>query len=60
MTTEQAPLRDDAAGVARACAACGHVEDEHEEQEAEVAGGTLRRTICLECGEAHDFVPRPD
>jgi hypothetical protein len=60
MTTEQAPQRDDVAGPVRICAACGHQEDEHEEQEAEVAGDTLRRTVCLECADWHDFVPRPD
>ena len=60
MTTEQAPERDDDAGPALTCATCGHTEDQHEEREAEVPGDTLRRTICLECADWHDFVPQPD
>ncbi len=59
MATEQVPEREEIAGPARICGVCGHGEDMHEEQEVEVAGDTLRRTFCSECGEWHDFVPEP-
>ncbi len=43
----------------RACGECGHREDEHEVQEAELPGATARRTYCLACAAFHDFVAAP-
>ena len=59
MTTQPTPERQEVAGPERACGACGHGEDEHLEQEVEVAGDTLRRTFCAGCEDWHDFVPEP-
>ncbi len=44
---------------ARACGQCGHREEEHELQEAEVPGTTERRTYCVACAAFHDFIAAP-
>ena len=51
--------REDEGAPERVCATCGHGESEHVEQEAEVAGNTLRRTACESCGEWHEFTTAP-
>ena len=43
----------------RICAACGHDEAAHVVQDAELAGGTMRRTYCEACETFHEFVPDP-
>lgn len=54
MTTDQ----DRESGTeVRLCAECGHAEDQHEQIEASSAAGS--HTVCTECGDAHEFEPRP-
>jgi hypothetical protein len=42
----------------RVCAGCGHDERAHVVQDAELPGGTMRRT-CETCDAFHEFVPDP-
>ena len=54
MTTEH--VVDEQPPVVRACGQCGHVEDDHVEEEIELAGVTVRRVYCEPCESWHEFV----
>ena len=59
MVSDLTPEPDLADVPGGTCAACGHPENDHVEQDAEVPGGTLRRTFCEVCEDLHDFVLDP-
>ena len=59
MVSDLTPDPDLAEVPGSICAACGHAEGDHVEQDAEVPGGTLRRTFCETCEDLHDFVLDP-
>jgi hypothetical protein len=59
VTNEIIPDPEEASVIGRVCHVCGHAEDEHVEQDAEVAGNTIRRTYCQRCDDWHEFVLEP-